>query len=68
MKPDFSLLMSTRYAVAELLAECPGCGAMSAQVIELAWRARAIECTVCKTLMPVDGEVLDALRAQPTMR
>ena len=45
--PAFSLLMDTRRAVAELMGECPRCGAITTQVLELAWRARMVTCTEC---------------------
>ena len=32
----FSLLMDTQAAIAELMAECPKCGAINTQVLELA--------------------------------
>jgi len=38
----FSLLLDTRQAVAELMAECPKCGAMTTQVLKLAWQARVV--------------------------
>jgi hypothetical protein len=61
---SFSLVMDTRRAVAEVLAECPRCGALSSQVLELAWRAKAIICRECLATMPLDGEILQALRGQ----
>ena len=60
----FSLIMDTRRAVAEVLAECPRCGALSSQVLEPAWRAKAIICRECLATMPLDGEILRALRGQ----
>lgn len=62
--PAFSLLLDTRHAVAELMAECPRCGALSSEVLELAWRAKAIVCRESLTAMPFDGEVLQMLRGQ----
>jgi hypothetical protein len=60
----FSPIMDTRRAVAEVLAECPRCGALSSQVLELAWRAKAIVCRECLTPMPLDSEALQLLRRQ----
>ncbi len=60
----FSLLMDTRQAVAELMAECRRCGAMTTQLLELAWRARVIVCGECLAAIPVDESVLQALRCQ----
>lgn len=65
-EPGFSLLMDTRRAVAELMAECPKCGAITTQVLELASRARMITCGKCLHSMSVDTDVLNALRKQAT--
>lgn len=62
--PVISLLLDSRAAVAELMAECPQCGAITAQIIELAWRARGITCPDCFVEMPVTDRVLDLLRNQ----
>ncbi|MHB8495841.1 MAG: hypothetical protein ACYDDG_14955 [Casimicrobiaceae bacterium] len=56
--------MDTRSAVAELMAECPKCGAITTQVIKLAWRARMVTCTECLTSVPVDGDTLSTVRRQ----
>ena len=58
----FFLLFDTRRAVAELLAECPRCGALSSQVLELAWRVKAVVCRECLTAAPFDGGVRQATR------
>ncbi len=63
-RPAFSLLLNTRQRVAELMAECPKCGAMTTQVLKLAWQARVIACSECQTAMPVDEAVLQKLRGQ----
>ena len=63
-RPAFSLLLDTRQHVAELMAECPKCGAMTTQVFKLAWSARVIVCSECLTAMPVDETVMQALRRQ----
>ena len=60
----FSLLLDTRQHVAELMAECPKCGAMTTQVLKLAWSARVIVCSECLTAIPVDESVLQKLRGQ----
>ena len=62
--PAFFLLMDTRAAVAELMAECPKFGAITTQVLELAWRARMVTCPECLTSMPVDAGTLSTLRRQ----
>ena len=65
MRADaFSLLMDTWAAVVELMAKCQKCGAITTQVLELAWRARMVTCTECLMSMPVDRETLNALRKQ----
>ena len=60
----FFLLMDSRAAVAELMAECPKGGAITTQVLELAWRARMVTCPECLTSMPVSADVLRVLRGQ----
>lgn len=57
-----SLLLDPRTAVAEVLAECPTCNAVTAQILELAWRARGVTCPQCLTEMPVSERLLDTLR------
>ena len=47
-----------------LAVHCPKCGAITTQVLELAWRARVVTCTECLTSMPLDTAVLNALREQ----
>ena len=63
-RPAFTLLLDTRQRVAELMAECPKCGAMTTQVLKLACQARVIACSECQTAMPVDESVLQKLRGQ----
>jgi hypothetical protein len=63
-RPAFTLLLDTRQRVAELMGECPKCGAMTTQVLKLAWDARVIACSECQTAMPVDESVLHKLRGQ----
>jgi hypothetical protein len=60
--PAISLVLDARGPVAEVLAECPKCSAVTAQVLELAWRARAVTCPQCLTEMPITERVLNALR------
>ena len=60
----FSLPLDTRTGAAEVMGECPRCGAITTQVLELAWRARILTCTECLMSMPGDGETLYALRQQ----
>lgn len=62
--PAFTLLLDTRQRVAELMGQCPKCGAMTTQVLKLAWNARVIACSECQTAMPVDKAVMQKLRGQ----
>lgn len=64
--PAFSRLLDTRQAAAELMAECPKCGAMTTQVLKLAWQARGIACSECLAAMPVDESIRQTLRRQAT--
>ena len=66
--PAFSLLMDIRAALAELMAECTRCGAITTQVLKLARGARVIVCSECQTAMPVDEAVFQKLRATQAMR
>jgi hypothetical protein len=63
-RPAFTLLLDTRQRVAEIMAECPKCGAITTQVLKLAWDARVIACSECQTAMPVDEAVMQTLRNQ----
>ena len=59
-----SLLMDTRAAVAELMAERPKCNAITTPASSSLWRAHMVTGTECLTSMPVDGDVLTVLRTQ----
>jgi hypothetical protein len=50
--------------VAELMAECPACGAITTQPLELAWRARLMTCQECRLALRITEDVLDVLRNQ----
>jgi hypothetical protein len=56
--------VDSRAPIAELMAGCPKCGAITTQVLALAYRARMVTCPECLTAMPVNGAVLGALRKQ----
>jgi hypothetical protein len=60
----FSLLMDTRQAVAALIGECRRRGAMTTQLLELAWRARVIVCGECLAAIPVGESALQAMQRQ----
>lgn len=49
-------------AVAELMAECPECGAVTSFSLELAWRLGAVSCSECHVLMRLGEWDLTALR------
>jgi hypothetical protein len=53
-----------RQGFAELMGECPEWGAITTQVLKLAWQARVIACSECLAAMPVDEAVLQTLRHQ----
>ena len=63
-RPAFTLLLDTRQRVAEIVGECPKCGAMTTQVLKLAWEARVIPCSECQTALQVDESAMQALRRQ----
>jgi transposase len=46
------------------MAECPRCGAITTQVLELTWRVRMVTCTECLMSMHLDRDVLAVLRKQ----
>jgi len=61
---SFSLLYDPRRDAAELVAECPACGAMTMLPIEIAWRQGIVYCCECRTTMQMTRTVLERLRAQ----
>lgn len=58
----FSLLVNARRGVAELMAECRKCGAITRYGLELAWRLQAVTCPECATSMRLAEGELTALR------
>jgi len=58
----FPLLVNANRGVAELLAECPKCGAITMYGLELAWRLHTITCPECKTSMRLTETEVKALR------
>jgi hypothetical protein len=60
----FFLLLDTRKTVAELMAECRKCGAMTTYGLELAWRLHSVTCPECATSMRLTADDLKALRDQ----
>ena len=45
------------------MAECPACGAITTQPLELAWCAR-LTCQECRLALRITEDVLDVLRNQ----
>jgi predicted RNA-binding Zn-ribbon protein involved in translation (DUF1610 family) len=60
----FSLLFDIRRDVAELMAECPMCGAITMLPIEIAWRQGVVYCCECGAGMSVTRAVLERLQGQ----
>jgi hypothetical protein len=51
---EFFLVIRPHQAIAELMAECPSCGAMTSFALELAWRLDAVSCSECHRSMRLD--------------
>ena len=62
--PAFFLHVENHRAVADLMAECPRCGAFTACALELAWRLRIVTCSECGTTMALGVTDLMGLRAR----
>jgi transcription elongation factor Elf1 len=60
----FCLLLDPRRAVAELMAECRRCGAMTTYGLELAWRLPTVTCGECGTSMRLTIDDLQGLKKQ----
>lgn len=60
----FFLVMKSAKQVAELMAECNLCDAITMQPLELAWLDQSVECSNCGIMMPVRADVLSELRQQ----
>jgi hypothetical protein len=58
----FFLVIRTDHAVAELMAECPKCAAITSYSLELAWRLRTLTCSACQQTMRLHEVHLTALR------
>jgi hypothetical protein len=58
----FSLLVNAHRGVAELMAECRKCGAITMYGLELAWRLQTLNCPECTTSMRLTEAELTALR------
>jgi RNase P subunit RPR2 len=58
---EFSLLVDAGRGVAELMAECRKCGAITRYGLELAWRLQVLVCPGCSTSMRLPESELMAL-------
>lgn len=63
-KSAFFLVVRPTQAVAELMAECPICGAITTYSLELAWRLRTVTCGQCSLSMRLVEGDLRGLREQ----
>ena len=54
--------MNAGRGVAELMAECRKCGAITMYGLEVAWRLRTVTCPECTTSMRFTEDELTALR------
>ena len=51
---EFFLVIRPHQAVAELMAECPSCGAITSFVLELAWQLNVVSCSECNRATRLD--------------
>ena len=51
---EFFLVIRPHQAVAELMAECPQCGAITSFALELAWQLDVVSCSECNRAMLLD--------------
>jgi len=58
----FFVVVHTDREVAELMARCPRCGAVTSYALELAWRLRTLVCSECATSMRLTDHHLRRLR------
>jgi len=58
----FFLIVHTDREVAELMAQCPKCEAVTSYAFELAWRLRTVICGECATSMRLREDDLRRLR------
>jgi len=61
---EFFLVIRPHQAVAELMAECPSCGAITSFALELAWRLDAVSCSECNRAMRLDESDVRDLRGR----
>ena len=56
---EFFLVIRPHQAVAELMTECPTCGAITSFALELAWQLDVVSCSECNRAMRLDEYDLD---------
>lgn len=61
---SFSLLFDARRDAAELMAECPMCGAITTLPVEFAWRQGVVYCSECEAAMQLTRAGLERLLRQ----
>src|SRR6476659_7272036 len=61
---EFFLVIRPHQAVAELMAECPSCGAITSFALELAWQLDVVSCSECNRAMRLDEDDLDGFRGR----
>ena len=61
-KANSSSSSAPTQAVAELMAECPSCGAITSFALELAWQLDVVSCSECNRVMRLDEVDLDGFR------
>ena len=59
---EFFLVIRPHQAVAELMAECPSCGAITSFALELAWQLDVVSCSECNRAMRLDEYELEGFR------
>jgi len=59
---EFFLVIRPHQAVAELMAKCPSCGAITSFALELAWQLDVVSCSECNRAMRLDEVDLDGFR------
>jgi len=59
---EFFLVIRPHQAVAELMAECPSCGAITSFALELAWQLDVVSCSECNRAMRLDEYEVEGFR------
>ena len=61
-KSQSEFVIRPHQAVAELMAECPTCGAITSFALELAWQLDVVSCSECNRAMRLDEVDIDGFR------